>query len=303
MKPSDCAAAIVAAVVWGLTFIAVKFSVEEAPPFLLTALRFAFTAFPLVLFVRPPKAPARWVALYGLLIGVGQFGLMFLAVQLGMPVGLASLVIMTQVYFTILFAVAFFGERPTRAQMIGAVVSLVGLGVIGFARSGHANLLPFLLMLGAALCWGAGSAVGKKIGRVDPIALVVWSSLVAPAPMFALSYWVAPERTISAILHPTLTLAISVAGLAYGGTLISFGLWSRLLARHPAAAVTPFALLVPVVAMISARVLFNEATSATELLGAALVMSGLAINVAGARVGAFWTYARRSPAASTLTLK
>ena len=303
MKPSDYAAAIVAAVVWGLTFIAVKFGVEEAPPFLLTALRFAFTAFPLVLFVRPPKAPARWVALYGLLIGVGQFGLMFLAVQLGMPVGLASLVIMTQVYFTILFAVAFFGERPTRAQMIGAVVSLVGLGVIGFARSGHANLLPFLLMLGAALCWGAGSAVGKKIGRVDPIALVVWSSLVAPAPMFALSYWVAPERTIYATLHPTLTLAISVVGLAYGGTLISFGLWSRLLARHPAAAVTPFALLVPVVAMISARVLFNEATSATELLGALLVMSGLAINVAGARVGAFWTYARRSPAASTLTLK
>ncbi len=164
-----------------------------------------------------------------------------------MPVGLASLVIMTQVYFTILFAVVFFGERPTRAQTIGAMVSLVGLGVIGFARSGHANFLPFLLTLGAALCWGAGNIVGKRIGRVDPIALVVWSSLVAPAPMLALSCWVAPERTISSILHPTLTLALSVAGLAYGGTLISYGLWSRLLARHPAAAVTPFALLVPVV--------------------------------------------------------
>jgi O-acetylserine/cysteine efflux transporter len=291
VKPIDYAAAIVAAVVWGLTFIAIKFGVEEAPPFLLTALRFAFAAFPLVLFVRPPKAPAQWVALYGLLIGVGQFGLIFLAVQLGMPVGLASLVIMTQVYFTILFAVVFFGERPTRAQAIGAGVSLAGLGVIGYARSGHANFLPFLLTLGAALCWGSGNIVGKKIGRVDPIALVVWSSLVAPAPMFALSYWVTPERTISALLHPSLTLALSVAGLAYGGTLISYGLWSRLLARHPAAAVTPFALLVPVVAMISARLLFNEATSATELLGAALVMSGLAINVAGARVGAFWAYA------------
>jgi O-acetylserine/cysteine efflux transporter len=252
-----------------------------------TALRFAFAAFPLVLFVRPPKTPARWVALYGLLIGVGQFGLIFLAVQLGMPVGLASLVIMMQVYFTILFAVVFFGERPTRAQMIGAVVSLAGLGVIGFARSGHANLVPFTLTLGAALCWAAGNAVGKKIGRVDPIALVVWSSLVAPAPMFALSYAVAPERTISAMLHPSLTLAFSVAVLAYGGTLISYGLWSRLLARHPAAAVTPFALLVPVVAMISARVLFNEVTSATEFIGAALVMAGLAINVAGAWVGAY----------------
>ena len=289
MKPLDYAAAILAAVVWGLTFIAIKFGVEAAPPFLLTALRFAFAAFPLVFFVRPPKAPARLIVLYGFLIGVVQFGLLFMAVQLGMPVGLASLVIQMQVFFTILFAVLGFGERPSGAQWLGGAIALAGLGVIGAGRFAHASLLPFALTLAASFCWGAGNAVGKKVGRVDPIGFIAWSSLVAPAPMLALSFAIEPARTFAALVHPTLALALSVAGLAYGGTLFSYGLWARLLARHPAAAVAPFALLVPVVGMISARILFDEPTSATEFVGALVVMLGLVVNVVGARVGgALW---------------
>jgi O-acetylserine/cysteine efflux transporter len=286
VKPLDTLAAILAAIVWGLTFIAIKYGVDEAPPFLLTALRFAFAAFPLALFIRPPKAPARLVALYGALIGVGQFGLLFLAVREGMPVGLASLVIQLQVYFTVLFAAICFGERPLPSQLAGAGVALVGMGVIASARSAHASLGPILLTLAAAVCWGSGNVVGKKVGRVDPIAFVVWSSLVAPLPMLALSWLVEPQRTVAALTHPSLKLALSVAGLSYGGTLFSFGLWARLLAKYPASAVAPFALLVPVSGMAAAALLFGERTSLTETFGAVVVMIGLGANVAGPRMGA-----------------
>lgn len=285
MKPLDTLAAIVAAIVWGLTFIAIKYGVEEAPPFLLTALRFAFAAFPLALFVRPPKAPLRWIALYGGLIGVAQFGLLFLAVQLGMPVGLASLVIQIQVYFTLGLAVALLGERPTRPQWLGAGVALAGMAVIGWARWAHASLAPFALTLAAALCWGAGNVVGKRIGRVDPISFVAWSSLVAPLPMAALSFALEPERTVAALTHPSLKLALSVAGLAYGGTLFSYGVWARLLSKYPAGAVAPFALLVPVVGMAAAALLFDEWPGAAEMAGALAVMVGLGVTVFGARVG------------------
>ncbi len=285
MRPRDTIAAVVAAIVWGLTFIAIKYGVEDAPPFLLTALRFAFAAIPLALFTRPPKAPARWIVLYGALIGVGQFGLLFLGVRQGMPVGLASLVVQMQVYFTMLFAVIGFGERPTRPQLIGAGVALVGMGVIGSARFANASLAPFALTLAASACWAAGNVVGKKVGRVDALAFVAWSSLVAPLPMLALSWFVEPERTIAALAHPTLKLALSVVALSYGGTIFSYGLWARLLATYPAAAVTPFALLVPVSGMAAAALLFGEQTSALELLGAVIVMIGLAVNVFGARVG------------------
>ncbi len=284
MKPLDIVAASVAAIVWGLSFIAIKYGVETAPPFLLTALRFAFAAFPLALFVKPPAAPWGLVALYGALIGVGQFGLLFLSIEQGMPVGLASLVIQMQVYFTILFAALYFGERPTRPQLFSAGVALAGMALIASARWAHASLGPFALTLAAAVCWGAGNVVGKRMGRVDPLALIAWSSLVAPLPMLALSAATAPQATWTALAHPSLKLALSVAALAYGGTLFSYSLWARLMSKYPAAAVTPFALLVPVVGMVAASLLFQERASAAEIFGALLVMIGLALNVFGGRL-------------------
>ena len=285
MRPLDTLAAIVAAIVWGLAFIASKYGVEAAPPFLLTALRFAFAAFPIVLFVKAPAAPARLIVLYGALIGVGQFGLLFLAIRDGMPVGLASLVVQMQVYFTILLAALAFGERPTRPQLFGGGLALLGMAAIASARTGHASLAPLALTLAAAFCWGAGNVVGKRVGRVDPIAFIAWTSLVAPAPMLALSLVVEPRGTIDALAHPTLKLALSVAALSYGGTLVAYGLWARLLATYSAAAVAPFALLVPVVGMVAASLLFAERPSPAEWFGAALVMIGLAVNVFGARLG------------------
>jgi O-acetylserine/cysteine efflux transporter len=286
MSPGDVLTALLACVVWGLTFIAIKYGVGEAPPLLLSALRFAFAAFPAVLFIRPPKAPFGLVTLYGLLIGVGQFGLLFFAIEIGMPVGLASLVIQMQAFYTIGLAWLWLGERPTRAQVIAAGVTFVGICVIGSARLAGAGLTPFLLTLAAAGCWGGGNLVGKIAGRVDPLAFTVWSSLAVPLPMLALSFWLEGGRTLPALLHPTPTLIVSVAVLSYGGTLIGFGLWSRLLMRYPAATVAPFALLVPVVGMIAARLLFDEPSSAIELVGAVLIMAGLSFNVLGDRLAA-----------------
>ena len=289
MKPQDTLAAVTAAFVWGLTFIAIKLGVQEAPPFLMTALRFAAAAVPLVLFVRPPAAPVRLVLAYGALIGVAQFGLLFLAVRQGMPAGLASLVVQAQVFFTLGFAALAFGERPTPAQLAGAALSLLGMILIGSARLQHASLGPFLLTLGAAGCWGAGNIVGKKMGRVDPVALMAWSSLVAPLPMFALSWALEPQATRAALSPPSLTLIVSVLFLAYGGTIFSYSLWARLLARYPASAVSPFALLVPLVGMVAAGFWFGEIATSREWAGAAIVMAGLALNMFGARVGgALW---------------
>ena len=293
MRPLDALAALCAAVVWGFTFVAMKYGVEVAPPFLLTALRFAFAAFPLALFLKPPRAPFGLVVLYGALIGGCQFGLLFLAMREGMPVGLASLVMQLQVYFTMGFAVLVFGERPTRSQLLGAAVALIGMGLIGSARFAHASLWPFALTLAAALCWGAGHMVGKRVGRVDALAFMAWSSFVAPLPMLALSAALEPQRTFAALAHPSLKLALATAFLAYGGTLFAYGVWSRLLTKYPAATVAPFALLVPVVGMAAATLLVDERPSALELAGALVVMGGLAINVAGVRAGG--AFARRRP--------
>jgi O-acetylserine/cysteine efflux transporter len=283
MTPRDTISAIVSATLFGLAFIAIKIGVRETSPLILTALRFIFTAFPAVLLIKPPQASFGLTTLYGLSIGVGQFSLLFLAIGLGMPVGLASLVIQLQVFITVFLAWAWLGERPRPAQLIGAAIALVGILFIGSERLHGASPGPFLLVIGAAFFWGLGNLIGKLAGRIDMLAFVVWAALAAPAPLILLSLIFEGGAPISALGHPSLALALSVAMLAYGATVGAYGLWAGLLARHSAAAVAPFALLIPVVGMISGALVFHEPLSAIELTGAALVMAGLVFNIFGDR--------------------
>jgi len=284
MPPRDVLIATAVAVVWGLTFIAIKVGLADTPPLAFSALRFLFAAVPLILFVRPPKAPAAIVVLYGLFIGVGDFGLLYIAMGEGFPVGLAALVIQWQAFFTILFAWALRGERPRPAQGIGAAIAFAGIALIGSQRLGGASLGPLLLVIAAAAFWGAGNVLAKIAGRVDMLAFIAWSSLAAPAPLLLASIWFEGPTALAALAHPSLALALSVLFLAYAGTTFGYGMWSRLLTRHPAASVAPFALLVPIVGMVAGVVVFGEPLDAFEVWGAVLVMAGLSVNVFGDRL-------------------
>jgi len=279
MTPRDVLAAIGVAVVWGLTFIAVKVGVGETSPLMLSALRFLFAAVPFVFIVRPPKAPVLTVVVYGLLIGLGQFGLLFLAIRDGFPVGLASLIIMAQAFFTIALAWAFLNENPRRIQLVGAAVAFLGMTVIGSDRLAGASLGPFLLVILAAFFWGCGNVLAKTAGRIDMLAFTVWSSLAAPLPLALLSLALDGPGPMLALAHPTWRLVLSVLVVAYAGTVFGFGVWARLLADYSAATVAPFALLVPVVGMAAGAVVFAEPLRPVELFGALLVMAGLALNV------------------------
>ena len=283
MTTRDTLAAVSVAIVWGLTFIAIKVGVAETSPLMLSALRFVFAAFPAVLFIGPPKAAPWKVALYGLLLGVGQFGLLFIAIRAGFPVGLASLVIQAQAFFTVALAWLFLSEWPRRTQIIGGLIAFAGVAVIGSNRLSGASLGPFALVVLASFFWGSANVLAKTAGKVDMLAFTVWSSLAPPAPLLALSLAADGAAPLVGLAHPTLKLVGSVLVVAYAGTVFGFGLWARLLAHYPAANVAPFALLVPVVGMAAGTVVFGEPSTPVELAGGGLVMAGLALNVFGDR--------------------
>ncbi len=215
MKTRDILAAISVAIVWGLNFIAIKVGVVETTPLTLSALRFVFAALPVVFFVRPPKASPWIVALYGLLIGVGQYGLLFIAIGRGFPVGLASLVIQLQAFFTIFLAWALMRETPRRPQLVGAAVAFLGIALIGSRRLDGASLTPLLMVIAASACWGAGNIAAKFAGRVDMLAFVSWSSLAPPIPLFLLSLIVEGRGGIAALAHPSLKLVLAVLVVSY----------------------------------------------------------------------------------------
>lgn len=276
----DLLLAVLIAALWGFSFIAIKAGVAEAPPLAFTAMRFILAAFPAVLFAPRPKARLIDLIGYGLCIGVGQFGLLFLAIRWGMPAGLASLVIQTQSIFTILLAWIALGQRPRGAQMIGAGVALSGVALIGLSRGLSAPVLPFLAVIGAAMFWASGNLFSIRAGKIHVFGFIAWSSLVAPAPLLALS-WLAEDHAaiVHAFTHPNLAVWGGAAFLAYGATMIGFGLWTWLLSRHPVAQVAPFSLLVPVFGLSGAAWVFGESLGAATLVGIVVVLAGLAITV------------------------
>lgn len=270
--------------IWGVNFVAIKWGVAEIPPFLLTALRYLGCALPAVFFIRKPQVGWPVLIAYGLTVGVLQFSFLFTAIKLGMPAGLASLVMQMQVFFTMALAILFLGDRPTRPQLAGAAVALIGLGTIGTEHLGGAVLGPLLMTLVAAGFWAISNIVTKRAGKVDMFAFVVWGSLVPPLPMLALSLVFEGPGALTGLLSVTPQAWFSVLFIAYGSTLLGYGAWAVLLGRYPASLVAPFSLLVPVVGFAAAFVFLGEGVTPLEIAGSLLIFAGLALNVFGPRL-------------------
>lgn len=296
MTPKDLLLALLVIVVWGLNFVVIKVGLHGMPPMLMGALRFLLAAFPAILFVRRPQVPLRWMLAYGMTISLGQFASLFYAMYVGMPAGLASLVLQSQAFFTLFFAALFLGERLRGSNLFGLLVAASGLVLIGLQGGQAMTLAGFALTIAAASMWALGNVVTRKLGKVNLVGLVVWGSLIPPLPFLALSLWLEGPELISQSLR-TLSLdsLLVLAYLAFGATILGYGLWSRLLSRYPASQVAPFSLLVPVVGISSAALLLGERLGGLQMLGAALVMAGLLINVWGGRLLDSWR--QRAPGA------
>lgn len=272
--------AIAVMAVWGSNFVVIKLALEHLPPLFLAALRFTFAFLPAVFFLKRPQVPWSNLVAYGVLIGAGQFGLLFLAMKGDITPGLASLVVQIQVFFTIGLSMRLTGERVRGFQWVALVLATLGLGVILTHSDGSATPLGIGLVITAAFCWSSGNMVARAAGKVDMLAYVVWASAfsVPPLFLFALVFegWPAMEAGLRSADAVTWG---AVVWQAVGNTMFGYGVWGWLLARHPAATVAPVALLVPVFGMGASALYLGEPLQDWKLLAAALVMGGLALSL------------------------
>jgi drug/metabolite transporter (DMT)-like permease len=281
------------AVLWGVNFLAIHFSLEHWPPLLLAAVRFLVIAVPAVLLVRRPPVPLRWLLAYGVGFGTLQFVFLYLAMRIGMPTGLASLVLQASAPFTVLLGATLLRERLSPRQGIGIGLAVLGLVVIAAARAQAAALLPVVLTLLGALGWAFGNLANRLAlrdarGPVNPMSLVLWMSVVPPLPLLVASWTVEGPDAWGTAFAAALTPAgvPGLLGLAYTvvlGTLVGSGIWTALMRRHPAGVVAPYSLLVPVVGMATAAAVLGERPSAVELVSAAVIVGGVLLGTPRAR--------------------
>lgn len=294
MSFRDTLLALCVVLVWGVNFVVIKLGLDGMPPLLLGGLRFCLVAFPAILFIKPPKIPVRQLLLYGLMISFGQFAFLFCALKFGMPAGLASIILQSQAFFTVLLGAILMKEKVLTNQYVAVVVAIIGMAVLvkGSMQAGEVVSVPlmsFVLIMLAALCWACGNIVNKNIMQKAPqtpvLSLVVWSGLVPIVPFF-ISSWLfeGGEAMVAGLVNIHLSNILALMYLAFVATMIGYGLWGYLLSRYPTNKVAPLSLLVPVVGLITAVWAFDERLSLLQIVGALIVMVAMLINTFGSRL-------------------
>ena len=290
MSVKDMLLALCVVVAWGVNFVVIKLGLQGMPPFLLAGLRFSLVAFPAIFFVRRPPIPLRWLVVYGMTISFGQFAFLFLAIKLGMPAGLASLVLQAQAFFTLLLGALLLAEKLRWNHIAGIIIATLGMfmlataGMAGQTTAGI-TLTTMMLTLAAALSWGLGNITNKIIKRnhkVPIMSLVVWSALVPIVPFFACSLLFDGQAVIiNSLLHIGIQTILALIYLAFIATIIGYAIWGNLLSRYETWRVAPLSLLVPVVGIITAALVLDEHLSGQQMLGATVIVLGLLVNVFG----------------------
>ena len=272
--------ALIVVMVWGTNFVVIKYALGALPPLLFAALRFTLALLPAVFFL--PRPAVRWqnLAAYGLLIGVGQFGLLYIAMNGHISPGIASLVVQIQVFFTIALSMRLSGERVRLFQLFALLLAASGIVVILTHTDGSTTPLGLALVILAALAWAGGNMAAKQGAPANMLAYVVWSSAFAIPPLFALSLALEGWATaLAALRAASVANWAAVAWQSWANTLFGYVAWGWLLARHPAATIAPLALLIPVFGIGASALLLGEALPAWKVSAAALVLAGLALNL------------------------
>lgn len=302
MTPTYTALAVLVTFIWGVNFTFIAWGLESFPPLMLTALRFFFTAIPLVLFLKPPKFN-RTLFIYAIGTFVMQYAFVFTAMYLGASPGLTALLLQIQIFITVLLAYFILGEAVSRMQVIGMLVGVLGLSVIALNLGGDMPLAGFVCILIAAIGWSFGNIASKqasaqaalkttqkrsgitvvspstskeKTSVLSALALVVWGGLIACVTLTLSSLIFETDAwQLATFTEASLKSWLSLGFIVYISTLIGFGLWAHLLSQNTASKVVPFALLVPVFGMVTSVLLTGEVVTWWKMLAMTLILSGL----------------------------
>jgi len=278
LPPLHLLLALVVVAVWGTNFVVIKWGLAEFPPLTFAALRFTFAVLPAIFFLKRPKVSWWNLAAYGVLIGVGQFGLLYIAMRGWISPGLASLVVQVQAFFTIGFAMLLAGERIRGYQLAALALAAAGLGWLMLHTNAEVTPIGLGLVLCAALGWAGGNTVQRAAKPENMLAYVVWASLFSAPPLIALALWAEGPLVAYSIQHANAGGWAAVLWQSVGNTIFGYTVWAWLLARHPAATIAPLSLLVPVFGMGASAILLHEPLTSWKLTAAVLVLGGLALN-------------------------
>ena len=285
MKARHLLLAISITAIWGVNFSVIKLGLTTVDPFILAGIRFTLCALPAIFFIPKPDVQWRYIIGYGLVFGIGLWGVVNLGIKSGLSAGIASLVLQFSAFFTILLGSWIFKEGISRFQYAGMGLALCGLLSIISIVDGTVTTAGLILVLLGAVAWSAANVINKKARTTQVFAFLVWSSAFSPIPLFALDYAVNGSTGYSALVSQLdYRVVLSILFQVYPNTLLGYWVWNSLLKRYPVSTVAPLSLLVPVFGLLGSVMIFNETLSFNKVAAVVLIVSGLGVGLYGQRV-------------------
>ncbi|WP_455916574.1 EamA family transporter [Pantoea agglomerans] len=285
MKLSHLLLAILITAIWGINFSVIKIGLSSVDPYILAGIRFTLCALPALFFIKKPDVPWRYIIGYGLVFGIGLWGLVNLGIKAGLSAGIASLLLQFSAFFTILLGSVVFKESLTRYQIAGFALASTGLLSIVFITDGSVTFSGTLLVLAGAIAWSIANIIIKRSATKQIFAFLVWSSAFSPLPLFLLDWLVNGSNGYTALVsHVDYRAVLSILFQVYPNTLFGYWVWNSLLKQYPISTVAPLSLLVPVFGILGSMAIFGEAISSLKILALLLIISGLVVGLYGYRL-------------------
>jgi O-acetylserine/cysteine efflux transporter len=285
MKISHLLLAILITAIWGINFSVIKIGLSSVDPFILAGIRFTLCALPALFFIKKPDVPWRYIIGYGLVFGIGLWGLVNLGIKAGLSAGIASLLLQFSAFFTILLGSVVFKESLTRYQIAGFALACTGLLSIVFITDGSVTFTGTLLVLAGAIAWSIANIIIKRSATKQIFAFLVWSSAFSPLPLFLLDWLVNGSNGYTVLVsHVDYRAVLSILFQVYPNTLFGYWVWNSLLKQYPISTVAPLSLLVPVFGILGSMAIFGEAISSLKILALLLIISGLVVGLYGYRL-------------------
>ena len=272
-------ARIVGAVVlvWASNVVVVKWGLARFAPLSRCAWRFVAAAIPGCLLVAPPRGRWALLACFGALTGLGQFGLLYVALRADITPGLASVICPTQAFFNVAFGALILREPVRRVQLLGCAIAATGLLLIVMGTRGSATIVGVALVLLSAMSWAVCNTILRRFRfEGDLLAFMIWMSPFAAAPLILLALVFEGGAELA---RPVAELdwsgAAIIAWQAYANSIIAYSIWNSFIRHYGLARVAPLALFVPVAALTMSAFWLDEVLGPPEMIGASLILLGV----------------------------
>ena len=265
-------------IIWGSTYYAIHFVVEDFPPFMAGAIRFLIAGSILFVFLRFRAAPMptgeEWLSSLkvGTLLMGGGMGLVMLSQSMGVASSLTAIVPASVPLLVSLFS-GLWGQWPRKAEWVGLLVGFAGVIVLSLEGSLRSNISATLILACAPICWSFGTAWSRHLKL--PKGLMTSASEMLMGGMVLL--------TISLVLGERLTHMPSwsaIAALVYLivlGSLIAYSSFVYLVANVRPALATSYAYVNPVIAVLLGMGLGGEKLTVFALIALPIILLGVAL--------------------------